>query len=397
MNLTKTVLPITAVYIFRMLGLFMLIPVFTLYAYQLQDATSAKIGFALGAYGLSQSILQIPFGLLSDRFGRKKLLYIGLVMLFLGSLLGAHTASIYGMIIARSLQGAGAIGSVLLALLADLTTEKARTKAMAIIGIGIGLSFGLAILISPPLTQYAGSLSIIFELTAALSLLGLLLVYKVIPNPQHTTFHPETEAQSSLMLLALSDIQLWRFNLSIFFQHSIFTATFFVLPLLLKEYMMKEYLTASYQFYVPVMLCAFFSMLPLIRWSEKTQRTKMIFLTCVLCISACQLLFLYAHSVWMLFCFTAIVYLVAFNFLEANIPSLISKYVNPKMRGTALGIYSSAQFLGIFAGGLAAGTLFNQYHSAGIFYFNGISALLWFFVSRKIPFPTKAPAHHQPT
>lgn len=396
MNLTKTVLPIAVVYIFRMLGLFMLIPVFTLYAYQLQDATSARIGFALGAYGLSQSILQIPFGLLSDRFGRKKLLYIGLAMLFLGSLLGASTTSVYGMIIARSLQGAGAIGSVLLALLADLTTEKARTKAMAIIGMGIGISFGLAILISPPLTQLTGGLSIIFYITAGLALLGLLIVYTIIPTPQHETFHPETETKSSLMMLALRDKQLWRFNLSIFFQHGIFTATFFVLPLLLKQYINTGYLTASYQFYVPMMLCAFFGMVPVIIWSEKKQRIKQCFLSLVLCIAATQFILVYTHVAWTTFCFAIILYLLAFNYLEANIPSLISKHVNPTMRGTALGIYSSAQFLGIFAGGFTAGYLFSKYGSAGIFCFNGICALVWFFVSRQIPFTPRRSAQHQP-
>lgn len=186
------VFPIAAIFSFRMLGLFMLIPVFSVAAIHLKDATPTLIGIALGSYGLSQGLLQIPFGFLSDRFGRKPILTLGLVLFAVGSLLGAYADSIYGMIFARTLQGAGAIGSVLIALLADLTPDEQRTKAMAVIGVTIGMSFSLAMVISPALTHRFG-LAGIFYLTAFLAGTGLVLLHTVIPTPKKEPFHIDNE------------------------------------------------------------------------------------------------------------------------------------------------------------------------------------------------------------
>jgi len=257
----NSVVPIAAIFSFRMLGLFMLIPVFTVFASQLSDATPALIGLALGSYGLSQGILQMPFGMLSDRFGRKPVISVGLMLFACGSLLGAFSHSIYTMILARTLQGTGAIGSVLIALVADLTPDEQRTKAMALIGLTIGLSFSLAMVLSPALTNYYG-LAGIFYLTTVLAFLGLFLLHAVIPNPQKERFHSDSEANPSLFKSVISNKHLQRLNVGIFIQHFILTATFYFIPLLLQEQIKQGNLTQQWYFYLPLMFFSFVFMVP---------------------------------------------------------------------------------------------------------------------------------------
>lgn len=377
---SKSVFPIAAIFSFRMLGLFMLIPVFTLFANQLEGSTPALMGIALGSYGLSQGILQIPFGLLSDKYGRKTMISIGLALFAAGSLLGALTHSIYGMIFARILQGMGAVGSVLIALLADLTPEQQRTKAMAVIGMTIGISFSLAMVISPAITHRFG-LPGIFYLTTLLALSGLLILHVLIPTPQHQTFHSDSETKTSLLKSVFFNPHLQRLNAGIFLQHAILTATFFAVPLLLQQQMSEGHLTRQWHFYMPMMLTAFLLMVPFIIVAEKKQRVKQVFLLAVLTTATTQGLLVFFHSHWFALCVLMLLYFIAFNFLEANLPSLISKQANPNNKGTAMGIYSSSQFLGIFTGGSMAGILFQYTGSAGLFTMNAILACLWFILA----------------
>jgi MFS family permease len=237
---SKTVLPIAVLFSCRMFGLFLLIPVLSVYGQELKNATPALIGLALGGYGLTQAILQMPFGLMSDKWGRKPIITLGLILFISGSLLGAQTHSIYGMIGARILQGAGAIGSVLIALMADFTPIEVRTKAMAIIGMTIGISFGISMVVSPALTAQYG-LAGIFYFTALLGSIGLVLLHFVIPTPTHELFHEQSEVVPSRLKSVLQDIQLRRLNLGIFCQHFILTATFFALPLLIHQAMKDFY------------------------------------------------------------------------------------------------------------------------------------------------------------
>jgi MFS family permease len=376
----KNVFPIAAIFSFRMLGLFMLIPVFTLFATDLKGATPALIGLALGSYGLSQGILQMPFGMLSDRFGRKPILRVGLLLFVCGSLMGALSHSIYTMIFARTLQGTGAIGSVLIALLADLTPDEHRTKAMAVIGMTIGLSFGLAMVISPVLTHYYG-LSGIFYLTTFLALLGLLLLERAIPAPKKERFHPDSEATPSLFKGVIKNKHLQRLNAGIFFQHFILTATFFVIPLLLQEQVKEGHLAQQWYFYLPLMLFSFVLMIPFILLAEKKRQMKLVFFMSVLitCLSQWILALTSHHwlSLWILMFF----YFVAFNILEATLPSLVSKQAQLTAKGTAMGVYSSCQFLGIFAGGVAAGLIYQFAGSTGIFICNGLISLVWLLLA----------------
>ena len=377
---SKSVFPIAALFSFRMLGLFMLIPVFTVYANQLTAATPMLIGIALGSYGLSQGLLQIPFGMLSDRFGRKPVITLGLILFAVGSLLGAFTTSIYGMIIARSLQGTGAIGSVLIALLADLTPDGQRTKAMAVIGVTIGLSFSLAMILSPAITHCFG-LAGIFYLTTVLALFGLLLLHVVIPTPKKEPFHLDNEAQPALFKTVLSNPHLQRLNTSIFFQHFILTATFFTIPLMLQQQIKLGHLSQQWHFYLPLMVFSFIVMVPFLSLAEKKNKIKPVFLMSVIVTCLCQLTLAFTYQSWLAICSLMFAYFVVFNILEASLPSLVSRQAHTASKGTAMGIYSSSQFLGIFAGGAIAGIVYQYNGSQGIFIVNSLVSLLWLSIA----------------
>lgn len=380
----KTVFPIAAIFSFRMLGLFMLIPIFTTYALDLDSATPTLIGIALGSYGLSQGMLQLPFGVFSDRWGRKSMITLGLILFAVGSLYGAVTHSIYGMILARILQGTGAIGSVLIALLADLTSISQRTKAMAIVGTTIGLSFSLALILSPAIAQSYG-LSGIFYFTTILALLGLVLLHAVIPTPT-TTIVQREQASLKIIKQVLQHRPLQILNLGIFSQHFILTSTFFILPLLLKQHMHQHHLTSSWHFYLPILIFSFILMVPLIILSERRQKVRLAFLTSVVFTLLTQMLLAFTSTSWLSLCACIFIYFIAFNFLEANLPSLISKLAPVANKGTALGVYSTCQFLGIFAGGTSAGVAYQFVNGSMIFILNALIALLWLHFAQNMSY-----------
>ncbi len=354
----------------------MLIPVFSVYANQLTSATPTLIGIALGSYGLSQALLQMPFGMLSDRFGRKPIITLGLIFFVGGSVLGAFTTSIYGMIFARTLQGMGAIGSVLIALMADLTPDTQRTKAMAVIGMTIGISFSIAMVLSPAITHRYG-LPGIFVLTAIFATLGLLMLHLVIPTPVKEPFHIDSEANPALIKPVLKNPHLQRLNVGIFCQHVILTATFFAIPILLQQQMAEGHLSQQWHFYLPLMVGSFVLMIPFLIFSEKKQKMKPVFIGSVLITCLCQLALAFTTTSWYAILILMFVYFVVFNILEASLPSLISKQASADTKGTAMGIYSSSQFLGIFIGGSCAGVIYQLASNQGIFLFNSAIALIW--------------------
>lgn len=387
----------------------MLIPVFSLLALQLSDATPRLIGLALGGYGLTQGLLQIPLGLLSDRWGRKPILAFGLIIFIIGSLLGAMSHSITMMIIARILQGMGAIGGVLIALLTDLTSEKERTKAMAVIGMTIGLSFGVAMAISPLIASNYG-LNGIFYFSALMGFAGLLLLYLMVPNSavlsnpltkaHYSNEASETPAFESTMLTggeketgpnlnrstyllkkAFTNKQLQCLNAGIFFQHLILTATFFAIPLLLKNYITQGYLIDASRFYIILMLISFLLMFPCIILAERKNQMKRVFHGAVFftLVSQFLLVFLYQHRIG--FCLLMLCYFLAFNVLEASLPSLVSKQASPQSKGTAMGIYSSSQFLGIFIGGLLSGLFYSWGGVSAIFVLNTFLSVIWLVIN----------------
>lgn len=376
----KTVFPIAAIFSFRMLGLFLLIPVFSVYAAYLEGATPALIGLALGGYGLSQGLLQMPFGMLSDRLGRKPILTIGLLFFVAGSLLGAITHSIYGMIMARVLQGTGAIGSVLIALLADLTRDDQRTKAMAVIGMTIGTSFSLAMVLSPLIAARFG-LSGIFYFTAVLAGFGLLILHLIIPQPTKECFHVDSEASLALIGSVVKNKPLQKLNVSIFCQHFILTSTFFALPLLLNHHVQSGHLTQQWHFYLPLMFFSFVLMVPFIVLAEKKKKIKAVFISSVSVTFMTQWFLAYMGQHWWGLCLLMFVYFVAFNILEALLPSLVSRQANSGTKGTAMGVYSTSQFLGLFTGGALAGVLYQWHGEQAIFLTNTLLSGFWGVIS----------------
>lgn len=369
----KNVLPIAAIYAFRMLGLLMLLPVFTLYATDLKGATPYLIGVAFGAYGLSQGILQIPFGMLSDIFGRKKLIATGLLLLMAGSILGAYATTINQMIVARTMQGSGAIGSSLIALLADLTPNEIRTKAMAVIGANIGFSFSIAFILSPIIANHFG-LAGIFNLTSVLAICGLALLYLIVPNPK-----AEQTKNKIFFKEIIFNTELLRLNFSIFFQHLIFTATFFVIPLILKEHNIVG--NNSWKFYLPLLFVSFLVMLPIITFAEKKHKVKETLIAGIALTFVSQLCLSFLAGSWYYFTFFAFLYFVAFNLLEPLLPSVVSRVANPQNKGSAMGVYASFQFLGLFAGGLIAGSVYTFTGIYGIFITNFILTMIWLVIS----------------
>lgn len=370
---------------FRMLGLFMIVPVFPLYMHQIPGATAFTIGFAIGIYGLMQAILQIPFGMLSDKIGRKPVIIMGLILFIAGSLLAAVSQQMTGIIFGRLLQGAGAIGSTTVALLADLTSVEHRTKAMAIFGITIGLSFVVALVLGPLINAWLG-LSGIFWFTAVLGLLAIMIVLIAVPQPKKLVFHRDAEPIPALFLNLLKNNQLLRLDFGIFTLHAIFSASFLAIPIILEK---KVGLPAAHQWYLylPVLILAFINMLPLIFLAEAKRQMKPVFIFCIMLLAVVELVFGWAEHSLFSMAALLLVFFAAFTTLEASLPSLISKIAPSETKGTAMGIYSSSQFLGIFVGGSLGGLIFSHFSLNAVFMFCLALAVIWLIIAARMPKP----------
>ncbi|CAL1240397.1 MFS transporter [Candidatus Methylocalor cossyra] len=368
-------LSLAALYLLRMLGMFLILPVFSVFARDLPGATPELVGLAISAYGLTQAVFQIPFGLWSDRYGRKPLIVLGLALFALGGALAALSDSIFGIIAGRALQGAGAVAGVIMALAADLTREEHRTKAMALIGISIGFSFALSMVAGPVLSTWMG-LTGLFWVITALALLGIALVFTVVPTPVVTRFHRDTEVQTASFGTVLAHPELLRLDFGIFSLHLILTATFVVLPVLLKDRLGLP--TADHwHLYLPVFALALVSMVPFVILAEKYRKMKPVFLAFIALVAAADLGFVWlGGNFWAVFGLLY-VFFTGFNLLEATLPSMISKIAPPDLKGTAMGVYSTAQFLGAFAGGAGAGWIHGRYGITAVFLYCAAAALLW--------------------
>jgi MFS family permease len=370
---------LAGIYGLRMLGLFIILPIFALYAEQLPGGESHfLIGIALGAYGLTQAILQIPAGWLSDRYGRKPVIYAGLVLFALGSFIAASADSIYGIIFGRVIQGAGAINAAVMALTADLTREEHRTKAMAMIGMTIGVTFSISLVLSPVLYKLIGVPGM-FTLIGALALLAMAVVAFVIPRPTITRFHSDTEASSSKLGEVLRNPDLLRLDFGIFSLHAILMSVFMQVPFILRADGLEA--AQHWHVYLPVMLIAFGLMVPPIIIAEKKAKMKQVFTGAIALAALAQLSLLLLHnSVWGV-AFALLVFFTSFNVLEATLPSLISKIAPLDAKGTAMGVYSSVQFLGAFFGAAAGGFLMQHYGGNAVFGFAIVLLLLWLAVA----------------
>ena len=377
---------LAAVFSVRLLGLFMIYPVFAAYAGTLAGANPYLIGEALGIYGLSQGLLQIPFGLLSDRVGRKVMIVLGLVLFGAGSAVAAISATIGGVIIGRALQGAGAVGSVILALVADLTGEDSRTAAMAMVGITIGASFLVALLAGPVVANFIGVAGI-FWLMVALALVGIAITQFVVPSPPRLRVHRDAEAVPALLGAVLRNRELLRLDIGIFALHAMLTASFLVVPDLLRG-IVGVAVHDQWIVYLPVLLVSIAAMVPAIIVAEKYRRMKGVFIGAVMTLVASQIMLFYGSGDVFVLLAALIVFFSAFNVMEASLPSLISKVAPPDVKGTAMGVYSSLQFLGIFVGGVIGGMAHQHGGSPGVFVLTTVLAVIWLIAAAGMAQPS---------
>ncbi|REF27102.1 putative MFS family arabinose efflux permease [Xenorhabdus cabanillasii] len=367
-----------SVFSLRMLGMFMVLPVLTTYGLALRDATEALIGIAIGIYGLTQAIFQIPFGLFSDKIGRKPLIIGGLLIFVLGSIIAAFSDSIWGVIAGRALQGAGAISAAIMALLSDLTREQNRTKAMAFIGISFGITFAFAIVIGPVITHHIG-LNGLFGTIAILASCGILITLFAVPSTHNQLLNRESGIVRGSFRRVLSDPQLLKLNFGILSLHTLLMSSFVVLPLIMEKAGFPP--QQHWKVYLITTLISFIAVLPFIIYAEKKRRMKQVFLLCIgmLFIAEFVLWSLGSH-LWGIFAGIQIFFL-AFNIMEAILPSLISKEAPAGYKGTAMGVYSTSQFLGVALGGSIGGMLYELQGASLVFMGSIILTIFWFILS----------------
>jgi MFS family permease len=385
---------LASIYGLRMLGMFIILPVFAFYAEHLPGGNNyALIGIALGAYGLTQAILQVPFGWLSDHFGRKPVIYAGLILFAIGSFVAASATDIYWVIFGRIIQGSGAISAAVMALAADLTREEHRTKAMAAIGMTIGVTFALSLIIAPALNRLIGVPGI-FVMTGVLALLAMVVVYRIVPDPVVSRFHSDTEASPGRFNNVLHDPELLRLDFGVFALHAALMALWLVVPLSLRNSGLAA--DHHWQVYLPVLVLSMAMIIPAIIYGEKKAKLKQVFVISVAVLLASQILLAYAfNSLWGT-AVALLVFFAAFNLLEATLPSLISKIAPVGAKGTAIGVYSSVQFLGTFVGATVGGYLYEHFGSSALFAFCGGLLALWlmFAATMKAPAAVRTRMYH---
>jgi MFS family permease len=380
----------------RMLGLFLILPVFAVHARSLPGGDDALlVGLALGGYALTQGILQIPFGIASDRFGRKPVIVFGLLLFALGSLIAATAGDMTTVIIGRLLQGMGAISAAVTASIADHTRDSQRTKAMAMVGVSIGVTFAVSLAVAPLLYGVIG-MGGIFGLTGILALLGILVVWLWVPElesgrPAVPVGQPQTRFAQ-----VLRDTELMRLNAGVFALHLAQMAMFVVLPVWMVERLDLP-LVEHWKVYLPVVVLSFALMMPPLTWGERRGRLRPVFLASILLVMLVQVGYAMQPASLLPFALLLLVYFWAFNVLEASLPSLASRLAPADARGAALGVYNTTQALGLFAGGALGGLVYQHFGGAAVFSGCALLMLAWLLVAagaRRWPLAASAAAAH---
>ena len=354
---------LSGVYALRMLGMFLVLPVLSLYAASLPGAENNKtlVGLAMGIYGLTQALLQLPLGIASDKFGRKKTIYVGLIVFAAGSFLAAAANSLPMLVAARAIQGAGAVSAAVTALLADLTRDGVRTRAMAMIGLSIGLTFSVSLVVAPMIADIIGVPGL-FMLTGILTVISIGVVAWMTPAPEVSNL-----------------------DFGIFALHAAQMALFTALPFAMTQLGLEK--IQHWKVYLPSTIAGLVIMIPLIIIGETRNKLKQVFILGIACIAAAQIGLLFGmHSIWLITAYL-VVYFIGFNVLEASLPSMVSKIAPADLKGTAMGVYNTMQSVGLFVGGASGGWLFQQYGFAGVFTFCSVLMLLWLVIAVLAPAP----------
>ena len=378
----RTSIAVGLLYLIRMMGLFMVIPVLPLASDDFKLSTTLLIGFAIGIHGLTQSLFQIPFGMLSDRVGRKKIIALGLVLFTIGSSVAALAENVYWLIIGRALQGCGAIASTLLALMSDLTRLEQRTKSMALIGAAIASSFGLAMLIGPILFNQFGAKSI-FIFSAVSGLIGLWILFTIIPSPQSLSQNLDLKFQSSDAKRAVSSLSLWRLNMSTFVLHYLLISGFCAFPLLFDSTNQIQRDQHSY-YYVLLLLVSLLAISPFIYLSDRINNTKTVILTMIVLSMLSCFLLSQTQSFYSVLLGVGL-FFAAFNLLETMLPSEVGRIAPAGLRGTFIGFFMSSQFLGFFFGGIIGGWVLMHSDISLLMLVNMLVCLAWFIIILATP------------
>ncbi|ADT67278.1 MULTISPECIES: MFS transporter [unclassified Pseudoalteromonas] len=383
----RAAVSLASVFAFRMLGLFMLMPVLAIYGQELEGFSPIWIGFAIGAYGLTQAVLQIPMGRLSDKIGRKKVIVGGLAVFALGSVIAALAESIQMVTVGRALQGMGAIASALLAFASDLSRDEQRPKVMAVIGMSIGMSFAIAMLLGPIVAASWG-ITGVFWLTAILAVCGIFIVTMLVPSAINKAPKGDTLASFSDIKKLIKHPQLARLNAGVLLLHLTLTTIFVVLP----SQLIKDGLVAEnhWQLYIPVLFLAFFLMVPVMIVAIKKEKEKQAFIGSVMVLIVSMLsMSMWANSVVGI-AVCMLLYFVAFNFLEATMPALVSRIAPASQKGSAMGGYSSSQFLGAFLGGMLGGYVAQTTSTQAVFAAAALVGVIWLIIAWKMQVPPKS-------
>lgn len=372
----------------RMLGMFIILPVFALYAGHLPGGHDhTLIGLALGAYGLTQACLQLPFGWLSDRWGRKRTIYLGLAIFALGSFIAAMAQDIHMVILGRIVQGAGAISAAVIALTADLTRDEQRTKAMALIGITIGATFA-ASMVAGPVLNHAIGVPGIFALTGFLALSAILVVRFIVPEPSAAAGSAPSRlaAPSGAVPIRtiLGDRQLLRLNYGIFALHAVLMALFVVLPFSLRDQLRED---RHWLLYLLVMFGAILLMLWPMLAAERRGLQKPVFLGAIVALALSMPLLMFPDGGLPMIAIGLLVFFAAFNLLEATLPSLVSRMAPAGAKGAAIGVYSSVQFLGTFGGAAAGGWLSQRFGAPAVFALCAALTVSWLMLASGMRVP----------
>jgi len=387
----KAAISLAAIFGLRMLGLFLILPVFSPYAHGLKGAAEhpMMVGLALGAYGLTQAVLQIPFGMLSDKIGRKPVIAAGMLLFAIGSAVAAMSDSITGVLIGRIIQGSGAVAAAIIALTADLTREEHRTKAMAMIGMTIGVSFMVSMVLGPVL---GGAIGVdgIFWLTGVLALGSILFLYLVVPDAKKQMHHRDAEVTAGMFTSVIRNRELLRLDFGVFVLHASLTAMFVILPMVLMDPtspILES--TQQWKLYLPVMGGAFLLMIPMVVIAESKRKMKQVFVSAILMlVLGLGLMSLDTQSLAVIAA-ALFIFFVGFNSLEATLPSLISKIAPASAKGTAVGVFNTCQFFGAFVGGLLGGLLYvpAQHNESDAFLVIAALLAVWLLIALFMPQP----------